>query len=104
MPGQQLSGRPDNNNCVSSNSRLLIRECALHALSMHDRCGEESHEPANCKRMLEWKEKNANESETANWILANTKRCPKCNTRIEKNQGCNHMTCRECKVRELLNG
>ncbi|RHY58528.1 hypothetical protein DYB38_008783, partial [Aphanomyces astaci] len=38
-----------------------------------------------------------NESETANWILANTKKCPKCSIRIEKNQGCNHMTCRSCK-------
>ncbi len=33
----------------------------------------------------------------ANWILANTRKCPNCNTRIEKNQGCNHMTCRLCK-------
>ena len=37
------------------------------------------------------------QSETANWILANTKKCPKCYTRIEKNQGCNHMTCQQCK-------
>ncbi|KAL4158608.1 hypothetical protein PRNP1_004384 [Phytophthora ramorum] len=41
-------------------------------------------------------EKCRNESETANWILANTKKCPKCSVRIEKNQGCNHMTCRSC--------
>ena len=36
-------------------------------------------------------------SETANWILANTKKCPMCNSRIEKNQGCNHMNCKICK-------
>jgi len=61
------------------------------------RCGEESHAPSACAELLRWKEKCQNESETANWILANTKRCPKCSTRIEKNQGCNHMTCRQCK-------
>jgi len=30
-------------------------------------------------------------------VVGNTKRCPKCSIRIEKNQGCNHMTCRGCK-------
>jgi ariadne-1 len=46
-----------------------------------------------------WGEKCGNESETANWILANTKKCPMCNIRIEKNQGCNHMQCKSkgCK-------
>merc|ERR1719263_1044572 len=61
------------------------------------RCGEEAHQPAGCPALAEWAEKCQNESETANWILANTKRCPKCQTRIEKNQGCNHMSCSQCK-------
>jgi ariadne-1 len=55
------------------------------------KCGEEAHQPATCDELVMWTEKCQNESETANWILANTKRCPKCTTRIEKNQGCNHM-------------
>jgi len=61
------------------------------------KCGEEAHQPVGCEELVRWQSKCQNDSETANWILANTKRCPKCNTRIEKNQGCNHMTCRQCK-------
>jgi ariadne-1 len=60
-------------------------------------CGEEPHAPCACKELARWNEKCRNESETANWILANTKSCPKCVSRIEKNQGCNHMTCQRCK-------
>jgi len=60
-------------------------------------CGEEPHSPSECKELSLWKEKCKNESETANWILANTKSCPKCVSRIEKNHGCNHMTCQRCK-------
>lgn len=60
-------------------------------------CGEEPHLPCSCKNITLWSEKCRNESETANWILANTKSCPKCNSRIEKNQGCNHMTCQCCR-------
>lgn len=61
------------------------------------KCGEEPHAPIACKDLVKWQEKCRNESETANWILANTKPCPKCSSRIEKNQGCNHMTCSGCK-------
>ena len=60
-------------------------------------CGEEPHAPSSCKELDKWNEKCRNESETANWILANTKSCPRCRSRIEKNQGCNHMTCSGCK-------
>lgn len=31
------------------------------------------------------------------WIKKNTKRCPKCSASIEKNQGCMHMTCSNCR-------
>jgi ariadne-1 len=60
-------------------------------------CGEEPHAPCDCKEVALWNIKCKSESETANWILANTKPCPKCISRIEKNQGCNHMTCQKCK-------
>jgi ariadne-1 len=53
------------------------------------KCGNEPHAPITCQHLSKWQEKCKNESETANWILANTKPCPKCSSRIEKNQGCN---------------
>lgn len=37
------------------------------------------------------------DKETDKWIMEHTKMCPSCNTRIEKNAGCQHMTCRNCK-------
>ncbi|KAL3426267.1 IBR domain-containing protein [Phlyctema vagabunda] len=55
------------------------------------------HQPAPCDLVKKWLKKCADDSETANWIHANTKECPKCNSTIEKNGGCNHMTCRKCK-------
>ncbi len=61
------------------------------------KCGEEAHDPCSCSQLSDWALKCTNESETANWILANTRKCPNCQTRIEKNQGCNHMTCKVCK-------
>ena len=50
-------------------------------------CGEEPHAPSTCASLAAWQDKCANESQTANWILANTKSCPNCRSRIEKNQG-----------------
>ena len=60
-------------------------------------CQEEWHEPCTCEQLVKWREKNTTESDNAHWIIANTKRCPQCSVRIEKNQGCNHITCRHCK-------
>ena len=55
-------------------------------------CGEESHAPVGCEQLSQWLQKCKNESETAHWIIANTRKCPKCSIRIEKNQGCNHVS------------
>ncbi|KAL1989872.1 hypothetical protein VTN49DRAFT_7069 [Thermomyces lanuginosus] len=60
-------------------------------------CALNDHQPAPCKLVKMWLKKCEDDSETANWISANTKECPKCQSTIEKNGGCNHMTCRKCK-------
>jgi len=62
-------------------------------------CGLSYHYPATCDQVKKWEEKSKDDSETKNWLEANTKPCPKCNTLIEKNSGCNHMTCRKAECR-----
>jgi len=60
-------------------------------------CTLTNHQPAPCSLVKKWVKKCEDDSETANWISANTKECPNCNSTIEKNGGCNHMTCRKCR-------
>ncbi|KAL8768453.1 MAG: hypothetical protein Q9209_005359 [Squamulea sp. 1 TL-2023] len=60
-------------------------------------CILSDHQPTPCSLVKMWLKKCEDDSETANWISANTKECPKCASTIEKNGGCNHMTCRKCK-------
>jgi len=62
-------------------------------------CADQWHEPVKCDLLKKWKKKCDDDSETANWIAANTKECPKCFVTIEKDGGCNHMICKNqnCK-------
>jgi len=73
-------------------SPALLARC-LCGFSSCWRCASESHDPASCEESASWEKKNSSESENVTWILAHTKRCPKCSKPIEKNQGCNHMHC-----------
>ncbi|CAI9762845.1 unnamed protein product [Fraxinus pennsylvanica] len=50
-------------------------------------CTEEAHRPVDCETVAKWILKNSAESENMNWILANSKPCPKCKRPIEKNEG-----------------
>ncbi|KAG5890979.1 hypothetical protein JTB14_037965 [Gonioctena quinquepunctata] len=61
------------------------------------RCGCDYHSPTECQVIKKWLTKCADDSETANYISAHTKDCPKCHICIEKNGGCNHMQCYNCK-------
>ena len=56
-------------------------------------CGEECHRPVDCELVKNWSMKNSVEGENTQWIIAYSKPCPMCKRPIEKNQGCNHMTC-----------
>lgn len=58
---------------------------------------DEREKPAICVIVKKWLKKCEDDSETANWISAHTKECPRCQSTIEKNGGCNHMTCRKCR-------
>lgn len=60
-------------------------------------CGLDDHMPATCTVAKAWLKKCRDDSETSNWIAANTQECNKCHSTIEKNGGCNHMTCKKCK-------
>jgi len=58
------------------------------------RCKNTAHNPCSCENMETWTQKYNDEGETVKWITVNAKKCPRCKTPIEKNQGCMHMTCR----------
>lgn len=60
------------------------------------RCNHDGHRPSPCEAAEQWRIKCSSESENIQYIMARTKKCPKCSVHIEKNQGCNHMTCRNC--------
>ena len=77
-------------------SEPLDVACACGA-SFCFQCREEAHRPVDCDTVARWVVKNSAESENLNWILANTKPCPRCKRPIEKNQGCMHMTCSQCR-------
>ncbi|CAI9781918.1 unnamed protein product [Fraxinus pennsylvanica] len=56
-------------------------------------CLSEAHSPCSCLMWKLWTKKCRDESETVNWITVHTKPCPKCHKPVEKNGGCNLVSC-----------
>ncbi|XP_075511234.1 putative E3 ubiquitin-protein ligase ARI2 isoform X2 [Primulina tabacum] len=56
-------------------------------------CLSEAHSPCSCLMWELWTKKCRDESETVNWIAVHTKPCPKCHKLVEKNGGCNLVSC-----------
>ncbi|XP_057341285.1 E3 ubiquitin-protein ligase arih1-like [Microplitis mediator] len=61
------------------------------------KCNKKWHDPILCDLLRKWMKKVDEDAATSAWIGINTKDCPQCLTIIEKNGGCNHMTCRKCR-------
>lgn len=58
------------------------------------KCSKEDHRPCDCEKVMYWLEKDEQGGALGQWLMLNTKPCPKCKKNIEKNQGCNYMQCR----------
>lgn len=63
------------------------------------RCKCEWHKDTTCERYQKWKEENKQgDTLIFEYIKRhNVKTCPKCGLHIEKNKGCDHMTCKKCR-------
>ncbi|XP_011503879.1 PREDICTED: protein ariadne-2 isoform X2 [Ceratosolen solmsi marchali] len=101
-----VKSHPQLRFCPGPNCQIVIRSkelrskrviCSICKTVFCFRCGMDYHAPTDCDTIKKWLTKCADDSETANYISAHTKDCPKCHICIEKNGGCNHMQCYNCK-------
>ncbi|XP_066587714.1 potential E3 ubiquitin-protein ligase ariadne-2 [Prorops nasuta] len=101
-----VKSHPQLRFCPGPNCQIVVRSkeqrakrviCSSCKTIFCFRCGMDYHAPTDCSTIKKWLTKCADDSETANYISAHTKDCPKCHICIEKNGGCNHMQCYNCK-------
>ena len=78
-----------NNQCQQTST------CGHCTTSFCFQCGESPHQPAKCEDFASW---NKLKGSSNFWIKKNANPCPGCNSPIEKNMGCNHMTCENCRT------
>jgi ariadne-1 len=100
------------NDCTMvafSDMKTCDAQCTKCDTSFCFGCGEKPHTPATCSDA----EKFMPLFDTSDYcVMKFSKRCPgpNCNVPIQKNDGCNHMTCRECNAHfcwvclSLING
>ncbi|XP_073976847.1 E3 ubiquitin-protein ligase ari-2 [Rhodnius prolixus] len=101
-----VKSHPELRFCPGPNCKFVFRSkepkakrtvCEHCMISFCFKCGTDYHAPTDCATIKKWLTKCADDSETANYISAHTKDCPRCHICIEKNGGCNHMQCYNCK-------
>ena len=72
-------------------------------------CGKEAHAPLGCNFWKKWIEKcfllGVHENKikdkkylkSFSWLITDNKPCPKCSKLVEKDDGCNHVVCKQCR-------
>lgn len=67
---------------------IICYNCGVKSCYTHDVTW---HEDQTCEEYDE------NMKKPDEYLSQNTKKCPKCSLSIEKNEGCDHMTCDNCR-------
>lgn len=92
--------------CPAPNCKFAAEYPSLKNTDIICRCGNDwcfkclkkAHRPIHCDLLQKWLDKCAGgDDDSTLWIKLNTKHCPKCKVQIQKNQGCMHMTCSQCR-------
>ncbi|XP_059647719.1 probable E3 ubiquitin-protein ligase ARI1 isoform X2 [Cornus florida] len=83
---------PHCGNAIRVDDEFCEVECSC-GLQFCFSCLSEAHSPCSCLMWELWSKKCRDESETINWITVNTKPCPHCHKPVEKNGGCNSVSC-----------
>jgi ariadne-1 len=99
----------DLTHCPAPNCKFIIECFSAAQQKVKCRCGQEfcffcrtldSHSPLPCALIVAWEKLliKPEEKFSQEWISTYTRPCPKCNVRIDKNGGCNHMHCKKCET------
>lgn len=75
----------------SENNIVTCAECGKKSCFTHR---TKLHEGLTCENYDE--QTDPNRRTTEQWLAQNAKHCPNCKSLIEKNSGCDHMTCTQC--------
>lgn len=75
-------------NVVEKSQTPQLFECQCHMQLCSKGCGKAYHGSSHCEVSLD---------DATEQLLATHKSCPKCNAKVHKFEGCNHITCR-CKI------
>jgi len=80
-------------NLMEDSQDVFVGSCRCQSCQVEFcfECGKAPHMPASCKALVEWE---GIYGTSDFYVRKNSKPCPGCHAPIEKNQGCNHMTCR----------
>eukprot|EP01107_Rhizomastix_libera_P014561 TRINITY_DN471_c0_g2_i2.p1 TRINITY_DN471_c0_g2~~TRINITY_DN471_c0_g2_i2.p1 ORF type:complete len:377 (+),score=95.05 TRINITY_DN471_c0_g2_i2:409-1539(+) len=97
IPGSICCPKRGCDNMMIVEPGMTMARCPTCKFAFCVNCKEGWHDDFTCQQYQQWKVENSqSEKRFQEWKNLHTKQCPHCHVPIEKNQGCNHMTCRSC--------
>ena len=85
---------PDCQQLYRHSPEARTLQCPSCFSSICSACNDGAHEGMTCKERRNQEDSSLHDRLFDEWANQNAKRCPKCQTVVEKIDGCNHITCR----------